>query len=149
VQLFYTTQISASLWILAGNKRFEHGSDRRGQILFIDARALGSLVDRTRREFSESEIMQIAGAYRLWKGVAQEADYADIAGFCRSTTIKTVCEHHWALVPGRYVGFDRSGLSTKAIHKLEEDFAELKAALTTLPDEVDKSIRIFEELFHG
>ena len=149
VQLFYSTQISASVWILARNKKFSGGNDRRGQVLFIDARSLGSLVDRTRREFSEDEILQIANTYKRWKGSDQADDYIDIPGLCRSVDIKTIEEHKWALVPGRYVGFDRSELTTKAISKLQEDFVELKAALISLPSEVEKSIKIFEELFHG
>jgi len=149
VQLFYSTQISASVWILARNKKFANGTDRRGQVLFIDARSLGSLVDRTRREFSEAEILQIANVYKRWKGVDQSEEYKDVPGFCRSVDTKTIEEHKWALVPGRYVGFDRSELTTKAISKLQEDFVELKAALKNLPSEVEKSINIFEELFHG
>lgn len=149
VQLFYSTQISATVWLLARNKNFQHGTDRRGQVLFIDARSLGDLVDRTRREFSDQEIAQIAGAYRAWKGVDQGAEYRDVPGFCRSVDIQTIESHRWALVPGRYVGFDRSVLSSNAIRQLKEDFAQLKAALTTLPAEVDQSIKIFEELFHG
>ena len=149
VQLFYSTQISASVWILARNKNFARGTDRRGQVLFIDARALGGLVDRTRREFSEDEILQIADAYKSWKGSENNDTYRDVPGFCRSVDKKTISEHRWALVPGRYVGFDRSELSTKTINKLQQDFAELKAALTSLPAEVEQSIKIFEELFHG
>lgn len=149
VQLFYSTQISASVWILARNKNFERGTDRRGQVLFIDARALGNLVDRTRREFSEDEILQIADAYKSWKGTENHDTYRDVPGFCRSVDKKTISEHRWALVPGRYVGFDRSELSPKTINKLQQDFAELKAALTSLPAEVEQSIKIFEELFHG
>lgn len=75
--------------------------------------------------------------------------YSDVPGFCRSVDVKTIEAHRWALVPGRYVGFDRSELSTSAIGKLKDDFAELKAALTNLPSEVEQSITIFEEIFHG
>jgi type I restriction enzyme M protein len=149
VQLFYSTQISATVWFLARNKNFQRGTDRRGQVLFIDARSLGDLVDRTRREFSDQEIAQIAGAYKAWKGVDHGTPYRDVPGFCRSVDIRTIESHRWALVPGRYVGFDRSVLSSNAIHQLTQDFAQLKAALTTLPAEVDQSIKIFEELFHG
>lgn len=149
VQLFYSTQISASIWILARNKNFPKGTDRRGQVLFIDTRALGNLVDRTRREFSDVEITKIADAFKRWKGVANTEPYSDVPGFCRSVDVKTIEAHRWALVPGRYVGFDRSELSTSAIGKLKDDFAELKAALTNLPSEVEQSITIFEEIFHG
>lgn len=83
------------------------------------------------------------------KGVTDGDSYKDIPGFCRSVDIKTIESHRWALVPGRYVGFDRSELSTTAIGKLKGDFADLKAALINLPSEVEQSITIFEELFHG
>lgn len=149
VQLFYSTQISASIWILARNKNFWKGTDRRGQVLFIDVRALGTLVDRTRREFSNTEISQIADVFKRWKGSENRAMYSDIPGFCRSVDIKMIEAHHWALVPGRYVGFDRSELSTSSICKLKDDFSELKTALTNLPNEVEQSIKIFEGLFHG
>ncbi|MDO9477261.1 MAG: class I SAM-dependent DNA methyltransferase [Pseudohongiella sp.] len=149
VQLFYSTQISASVWILARNKNFSKGVDRRGQVLFIDARALGFLVDRTRREFLDREISQIASAFKCWKGATDGDLYQDIPGFCRTVDIQTIESHRWALVPGRYVGFDRSELSTTAIDKLKGDFSDLKTALIKLPNEVEKSITIFEELFHG
>lgn len=149
VQLFYSTQISASIWILARDKNFDGGQNRNGQVLFIDARALGNLVDRTRREFSEQEILKIADAYRAWKGTAKEKPYQDVSGFCKSVDLKTLEEHKWALVPGRYVGFDRSELSSETIHQLRDDFLHLKNALKNLPAEVEQSIGIFEELFNG
>jgi type I restriction enzyme M protein len=149
VQLFYSTQISVSVWILARNKNFDRGTDRRGQVLFIDTRALGSLVDRTRREFSEEEILRIANAFKSWRGAASCDEYKNIPGFCKSVAVKDIESHRWALVPGRYVGFDRSELSTSAIGRLKGDFADLKTALKNLPNEIDDSFTIFEEMFHG
>ena len=149
VQLFYSTQISASIWFLAKNKNFTNGSDRRGQILFVDARGMGSLVDRTRREFSDSEIMKIAMAFKSWKGQNTNVEYKNQNGFCSSEKMATIKEHRWALVPGRYVGFDRTELSTSAIGKLQDDFEELKAALINLPNEVRESIENLKELFNG
>ena len=148
IQLFYSTQISASMWFLARNKKFERGSDRRNQVLFIDTRSLGHLVDRTRREFSEADIERIALAYKSWKGIITDNPYDDVPGFCRSVSIKTIADHRWALVPGRYVGFDRSDLSRTVVDRLESDFVQLKEALVDLPVELDKSIKIFEDLFH-
>ena len=68
-QLFYSTQIPACLWFLARNKN-PGGKlrDRRGEVLFIDARKLGTLVDRTRKEFSDEDIAKIAGTYHAWRG---------------------------------------------------------------------------------
>lgn len=149
IQLFYSTQISASIWFISRNKCFVGGTDRRKQVLFIDARSLGNLVDRTRREFSDDEIGYIAGAYKSWKGTNSDSKYEDVPGFCRSVSVSDISDHRWALVPGRYVGFDRSEISNTAINRLQDDFIQLKSALSNLPTEIDKSIRTFEELFHG
>jgi type I restriction enzyme M protein len=145
IQLFYSTQISASVWFLSRNKNFRGGTDRRRQVLFIDARGMGHLVDRTRREFSNEEIGKIAHSYKNWKGDS----YKDVPGFCRTVSVEEISRHRWALVPGRYVGFDRTAISSSAIGQLESDFVQLKTALVDLPAEVEKSIKIFEGLFNG
>ncbi len=145
IQLFYSTQISASIWFLSRNKNFRGGTDRQRQVLFIDARGMGHLVDRTRREFSNQEIEKISNSYRNWKNDS----YDDIPGFCRSVSVEEISRHRWALVPGRYVGFDRTAISSSAIGQLESDFVQLKTALVNLPTEVEKSIKIFEGLFNG
>lgn len=105
-QLFYTTQIPACLWFLArdrGNGRFR---DRGGEILFIDARKLGHMVDRTHRDFSEEDIARIAGTYHAWRGKEEKDGYVDIPGFCKSASLDEVNEHDGILVPGRYVGWE-------------------------------------------
>ncbi|MCZ2903246.1 type I restriction-modification system subunit M [Burkholderia thailandensis] len=104
-QLFYSTQIPACLWFLARNKNPGKGlRDRRRQVLFIDARKLGVLVDRTRRELTDEEIQKIADTYHAWRGEDGSGEYSDVAGFCKSASLEDIRKHGHVLTPGRYVG---------------------------------------------
>jgi len=110
-QLFRTTQISACLWFFAKDKGPQGTRalrDRRGDILFIDARTMGTMVDRTERVLTDADIARIAGTYHAWRGTesarAAGPQYADVPGFCRSATLDEVRQHEHILTPGRYVG---------------------------------------------
>jgi type I restriction enzyme M protein len=103
-QLFYSTQIPVCLWFLARDKRDGRYRDRRGETLFIDARKLGSLVDRTHRELSDEEIAGVAATYHAWRGDDGAGAYADEPGFCKSATLDEIRSHGHVLTPGRYVG---------------------------------------------
>ncbi|MEY9584072.1 type I restriction-modification system subunit M [Sinorhizobium fredii] len=109
-QLFFSTQIPACLWILARDKSANGHRDRRGEILFVDARKLGFMVDRVRREFTDEDIEKIAEAYHRWRATPETrekngwAGYEDEPGFCKSATLEEVRSHGHVLNPGRYVG---------------------------------------------
>ena len=103
-QLFYSTQIPVCLWFLARDKKNGRFRDRRGETLFIDARKLGTLVDRTHRELTDEDIARIAGTYHAWRGDKGAGEYADVPGFCKAATLDEIRKHGHVLTPGRYVG---------------------------------------------
>ena len=126
-QLFYSTQIPACLWFLARNKNPGNGwRDRRGEVLFIDARKLGHMVDRTRKEFSDDDIADIAGTYHAWARQSCANDYTDAAGFCKVTTLEEIRTHSHVVTPGRYVG---AAAEQSDDGQFEERFAELRETL--------------------
>jgi type I restriction enzyme M protein len=122
-QLFYSTQIPVCLWFFARNKNNGRFRDRRGETLFIDARKLGTMIDRVHRELTDDDLVKIAGTYHLWRGdpvsvtamdggsagnagaiAGQSRHYKDVAGFCKSATLEDIRKHGHVLTPGRYVG---------------------------------------------
>ena len=107
-QLFYATQIPVCLWFLARDRRNGKFRDRRGKVLFIDARKLGNMVDRTHRELSDADIARIADTYHAWRAKDAEGNYADVPGFCKSSTLDEIRRYGHVLTPGRYVGAERT-----------------------------------------
>jgi type I restriction enzyme M protein len=101
-QLFYNTMIPACLWFLARNKTNHKFRDRSNEILFIDARKLGSMVNRRNRELTDDDVTLIAGTYHSWR--SKDGGYEDKTGFCKAATIEEVRNNNHVLMPGRYVG---------------------------------------------
>lgn len=140
-QLFYSTQIPACLWILANDKSANGHRNRRGEVLFIDARNMGHMVDRVRRDFAEEEIKKIAETYHRWRAKAPKEEYKDELGFCASADMETIRKHDYVLTPSRYVGTadeEDDGVP------FEEKFAALKATLDAqfdLGEQLVKTIR--------
>jgi type I restriction enzyme M protein len=128
-QLFYTTPIPACLWFLTRNK----GADKQrgfrarpGETLFIDARKLGRLIDRTHRDLSDEEIAEIGRTYHAWRGEKDAGKYEDKLGFCKAATLKEIQAHGHVLTPGRYVGAEE--VEDDGV-PFEEKMAELSAEL--------------------
>ena len=100
-QLFRSTQIPACLWFLSRSRSCREDWDRQGQTLFIDARKMGHMVNRTLRDLSGEDIDRIAGTYHTWR---DGKGYEDVPGFCKSVTQENIRKHGHVLTPGRYVG---------------------------------------------
>ena len=126
-QLFYSTSIPVCLWFITRNKESQHFRKRRGETLFIDARRLGKMIDRVHRELTHSEMTRIAETYHAWRGDESSGEYADVPGFCKSTTLAEVNEHGNVLTPGRYVGAE---VQEEDSEPFEDTIAHLTKKLT-------------------
>ncbi len=151
-QLFTNTQIPACIWFLTKNKKARTDKsgrklrDRKGEVLFIDARNLGYMKDRVLRDFTRDDIQKVADLYHAWKTGAEVNGiaYEDQAGFCKSATLEEIKKHDFVLTPGRYVGateelddgipFGEKMATLTA--KLSKQFAES----ATLEAEIKKSL---------
>jgi len=135
-QLFYSTQIPVCLWFVARDKKNHRFKDRRGKVLFIDARKMGSMTDRVHRELTDDDIARIAGTYHSWRGDPESGLYEDVAGFCKSATIEEVKGNSYVLTPGRYVG-------AGAVEDDGEPFNEkMKRLTSTLQQQFSESQRL-------
>ena len=127
-QLFFNTGIPACLWFVTRDKKKNKFRDRRGEILFIDARNTGIMIDRRHRILTDEDIRKISDTYHMWRG--EKEGYEDIKGFCRSVKQEEVRQQNWVLTPGRYVGSEEQ----------EEDMEEFEEKMEKLTSELAKQM---------
>ncbi|MGS1018738.1 type I restriction-modification system subunit M [Burkholderia glumae] len=149
-QLFFNTQIPACLWFLAKDKSGTPVSggkpsrDRRGEVLFIDARKLGRMASRVVRVFDDQDIARIASTVHRWRADGEDgADepYADVPGFCRSVPVAEIAEHGYVLTPGRYVGAEEVDDDDEAFNEKMERLTSQLAEQMAKGTELDVVIR--------
>jgi len=126
-KLFLNTQIPACLWFLSREKEIDPNHPRRNKILFIDARDMGTLINRRTRELSQEDIRLIADTYHNWRN--NNGEYKDVPGFCKSATIEEVAALDYVLTPGRYVGLPE-----------DEDNFDFEERIKTLSQELKQQM---------
>jgi type I restriction enzyme M protein len=143
-----STQIPVCLWFLARDKRNHRFRDRRGEILFIDARKLGEMEDRTHRRLPDADIGRIADTYHRWRGeedtIARVGEYEDVPGFCKSTSLEEIRAHSHVLTPGRYVGAEAAEEDTEPfeekMRRLTEQLREQQAEARRLDAAIEANL---------
>lgn len=142
-KLFYSTGIPVSLWILNRNKKDNPKfRSREDEILFIDARNLGEMIDRRHKELKDEDIKKIAETYHNYRNT--NGSYEDIQGFCKAAKLDEVREHEYVLTPGRYVGIEEvedDGIPfEEKMENLTSELGELFAKSRRLEDEIRKNL---------
>lgn len=142
-QLFYSTQIPVCLWFVTKNKEKNGKRARNNEILFIDGRNLGHMVNRTLKELSDDDILKIADTFRSWRGTV-DTEYQDEQGFCKATSTDEVRDNEYILTPGRYVGLsaveeDDEPFEQK-MERITADLSEQFAKSKELEDQIRKSL---------
>lgn len=127
-QLFYNTMIPACLWFVSRDRKDHKFRDRRGEVLFIDARKMGVMVDRSHRELTDAEVQKIALTYHAWRG--EGGKYEDIAGFCKAVKLDEIRKQGHILTSGRYVGAE----------EVEEDGEPFEEKMQKLTSELTKQM---------
>ena len=137
-QLFFNTTIPACLWFLARNRQNHNLRERSNEILFIDARKIGSMTSRKNKAFSDEDITKISEVYHNWRRIG--GNYEDIQGFCKAATLAEVEANNYVLTPGRYVGTE----------EVEDDGISFEEKVTahseSLKSHFEKSIELQERI---
>lgn len=133
-QLFYNTQIPACLWFLARNRTNHKFRNRSNEILFIDARNLGQMVNRKNKRLGDEDLAKISETYHAWRNL--DGKYEDIPGFCKSASLEEVEANNFVLTPGRYVGAE----------DIEDDGISFDEKIVTITDSLREQFSKSNEL---
>ncbi len=143
-QLFYNTTIPACLWFISRDKRNHKFRARSGQVLFIDARNLGVMVDRRHRELTDDDIGKISETYHSWRGEVKDKKYDGIPGFCKSASLDEIRKQRWILTPGTYVGAeveeDDEEIFEEKMNRLTAELSEQMMQGRKLDVEIKKNL---------
>ncbi len=165
-QLFYNTQIPACLWFLSRNKTNSKFRNRSNEILFIDAREIGSMISRKQKELNDADILKIAETYHNWRKRLNHdsydltdkhdakrknqlnhknqknhsSDYVDVPGFCKSANIEEIRKNNYVLTPGRYIDFKEVKEDKKGFDK------KMKSLTATLAEQMEKAGKLDKEI---
>ena len=144
-QLFRSTQIPACLWFLSRGRAIGEHRDHEGETLFVDARKLGHLIDRTRRDLSPEDIARVADTYHAWRGGEGAGEYEDVPGFCKSASLEEIRKHGHVLTPGRYVGAepqpDDGEPFEEKMARLTAQWREQQKEARRLDAEIEKNLK--------
>ncbi|MEM0139659.1 MAG: class I SAM-dependent DNA methyltransferase [Ferroplasma sp.] len=139
-QLFMNTQIPACLWFVTKDKKNNKFRNRSGETLFIDARKLGTMIDRKSRVLCDEDVKKVSDTYHSWRGEKNFSEYKDILGFCKSATVEEIRKNNYVMTPGRYVG-------TEEQDEDDEEFQEKMERLTSeLKKQMEESRRLDDEI---
>lgn len=139
-QLFYNTQIPACLWFLSRNKTNSKFRNRSHNILFIDARELGTMISRRQKELTDEDIKKIADTYHNWRNKDWQKKYKDVPGFCKSASLEEVRKNNYILTPGRYIEFKEAEEDMEAFDE------KMKRLTLSLKEQMKKSGELDEEI---
>jgi type I restriction enzyme M protein len=148
-KLFFNTGIPVCLWFLAKNRHGNGHRERRGEVLFIDARQLGRMETRTLRVLDDADIARVAGTYHTWRSLEPATPYADVSGFCTAASLDEVASHDFVLTPGRYVGAADAEADDEPVEeklarlraRLLEEFEEAKRLEAVIRERLDNLVR--------
>ena len=138
-QLFHSTQIPACLWFLS------RGRARTGEVLLIDARSMGCMIDRSHRELGNEDITRISNTYRVWRDEKKAGQYDDVAGFCKNVTLGEIRRHDYTLTPGRYMGVEQEPADVESFEekmkRLVLQWSELQSQSKKLDTVIAKNMK--------
>jgi type I restriction enzyme M protein len=143
-QLFYNTMIPACLWFVTRDKKDNKFKDRRGCVLFIDARNMGVMIDRRHKELAEDDVKKISDTYHAWRG-ENKLKYEDVPGFCKLVSLAEIRKHEQILNPGGYVGTKKEKEDTEVfkdkMKKLTSELSRQMQEGQKLDKEIEKNLK--------